>query len=93
MKFVKGQGSSIHDALEQGRKIIKKAKIGQSELESELILSAAINKPREFIYTHPNLYFHAPKSAISQILSNAGQNIYLWLIFPDLKNFTAWLFC
>lgn len=53
MKFVKGQGSSIHDALEQGRKIIKKAKIGQSELESELILSAAINKPREFIYTHP----------------------------------------
>ena len=43
----------MQDVLEQGRKILKKAKIEQSGLESELILSAAIQKPREFIYTHP----------------------------------------
>lgn len=53
MKFVKGQGSSIPDALQTGRKILKKAKIRQTDLETELLLSAAINKPREFIYTHP----------------------------------------
>lgn len=53
MKFVKGSGPAIHYALEQGRKILKKTKIGQSALESELMLSAAIQKPREFIYTHP----------------------------------------
>lgn len=53
MKFVKGVPSAIFNALERGRKILKKAKIRQPELESELILSAAIQKPREFIYTHP----------------------------------------
>ena len=53
MKFVKGSCTAAHNVLEQGRKILKKAKIEQSGLESELILSAAIRKPREFIYTHP----------------------------------------
>ncbi|TAN57200.1 peptide chain release factor N(5)-glutamine methyltransferase [Patescibacteria group bacterium] len=53
MKFVKGSGLTMQDVLEQGRKILKKAKIEQSDPESELILSAAIRKPREFIYTHP----------------------------------------
>lgn len=53
MKFVKGQGSSMPDALQAGRKILKKAKIRQTDLEAELLLSVAINKPREFIYTHP----------------------------------------
>ena len=53
MKFVKGSLPAMIDALEQGRKILKKAEIEQSGLESELILSAAIRKPREFIYTHP----------------------------------------
>ena len=53
MKFVKGSLPAMIDALEQGRKILKKAKIEQSGLESELILSAVIRKPREFIYTHP----------------------------------------
>ena len=53
MKFVKGQGLTMQDILEQGRNILKKAKIEQPGPESELILSAAIRKPREFIYTHP----------------------------------------
>ena len=53
MKFVKGSLPAMIDALEQGRKILKKAEIEQSGLESELILSAVIRKPREFIYTHP----------------------------------------
>lgn len=52
MKFVKG-APAIFNALEQGRKILKNAKIRQIDLEAELLLSAAINKPREFIYTHP----------------------------------------
>lgn len=52
MKFVKG-APAIFNALEQGRKILKNAKIRQIDLEGELLLSAAINKPREFIYTHP----------------------------------------
>src|SRR3990167_2013650 len=53
MKFVKGSCTAAHNVLEHGQKILKKAKIEQSGLESELILSAAIRKPREFIYTHP----------------------------------------
>ena len=53
MKFVKGSGPAMQDVLEQGRKILKKAKIEQPSPESELILSAAIRKSREFIYTHP----------------------------------------
>ncbi len=53
MKFVKGSCPSMQDVLEHGRKILKKAKIEQLGPESELILSAAIRKPREFIYTHP----------------------------------------
>ena len=53
MKFVKGSGPAMQDVLEQGRKILKNAKIEQPGPESELILSAAIRKPREFIYTHP----------------------------------------
>ena len=53
MKFVKGSLPAILDALEHGQKILKKSKIKQSGLEIELLLSAAIQKPREFIYTHP----------------------------------------
>lgn len=52
MKFVKGWQSAVSDALKTGQKILKKAEIPQPDSESEALLSATIQKPREFIYAH-----------------------------------------
>lgn len=78
MKFVKGQDLAMLYVLGQGRKIIKKAKIGQSELESELILSAAINKPREFIYTHPEFVLsRSEKRAFTNFIKRRAKHLPL----------------
>ncbi|HLC99487.1 MAG TPA: peptide chain release factor N(5)-glutamine methyltransferase [Patescibacteria group bacterium] len=54
VKTLRQKSVSTENLLQNGLKILKKAKIANPAMETEIIFAAVLGKTREYLYTHPD---------------------------------------